>query len=109
MSARDYGSTYMAVPTIDSSGRFADSEEDEDSFVSSSDSMKSVIFGGIDVILTSFSIITGAAGGQLNWNVTLILGLAAVFANGLSVGCGEFLSSKAHRYAGDFIVLIAID
>ena len=97
MAGRDYGSTYAALPAIDASGRFADSEEEDDSLVPSSDSIKSVIFGGIDGVLTSFSIISGAAGGQLSWNATLVLGLAAVFANGLSVGCGEFLSSKAHR------------
>jgi hypothetical protein len=95
-SSRDYGATSAYAP-IDASGRFQDNDDDDDAQGSSSDSIKSVIFGGIDGILTSFSIISGAAGGQLNWNVTLVLGLAAIFANGLNVGCGEFLSSKAHR------------
>jgi DNA damage-binding protein 1 len=98
MSSNGYGSQYGSLPTIDVSGRFADSEEEEEPQSTASDSFKSIIFGGIDGMLTTFIIICGAAGGQMNWNLTLILGLAAVFANGLNVGCGEFLSSKAHRY-----------
>ena len=93
-----YGATLNngTYAPIDVSGRFADNDEEED-VTSSSDSIKSVIFGGIDGILTSFGIISGAAGGNVNWNVTLILGFSAIFANGLACGCGEFLSSKAHR------------
>jgi len=54
-----------------------------------------VIFGGLDGILTSFAIVAGAAGGNLSPQVVLILGFSNIFADALSMGCGEFLSSKA--------------
>jgi VIT1/CCC1 family predicted Fe2+/Mn2+ transporter len=57
--------------------------------------LKPIIFGGLDGILTSFAIVAGAAGGKLSPNVVLILGFSNIFADALSMGVGEFLSSKA--------------
>merc|ERR1712137_1009491 len=59
--------------------------------------MKAVIFGGLDGILTSFAIVAGAAGGNLTSSVVLILGFSNIFADALSMGVGEFLSSKANN------------
>lgn len=57
--------------------------------------LKPIIFGGLDGILTSFAIVAGAAGGHLSPSVVLILGFSNIFADALSMGVGEFLSSKA--------------
>lgn len=57
--------------------------------------LKPLIFGGLDGILTSFAIVAGAAGGALSPKVVLILGFSNIFADALSMGVGEFLSSKA--------------
>ena len=59
--------------------------------------MKPMIFGGLDGILTSFAIVAGAAGGNLSIGVVLILGFSNIFADALSMGVGEFLSSKAEN------------
>jgi len=59
--------------------------------------LKSMIFGGLDGILTSFAIVAGAAGGGLSSKVVLILGFSNIFADALSMGVGEFLSSKAEN------------
>lgn len=59
--------------------------------------LKPMIFGGLDGILTSFAIVAGAAGGNLSTNVVLILGFSNIFADALSMGVGEFLSSKAEN------------
>mmetsp|Transcript_23624 Transcript_23624/g.43636 ORF Transcript_23624/g.43636 Transcript_23624/m.43636 type:complete len:228 (-) Transcript_23624:77-760(-) len=56
-----------------------------------------MIFGGLDGILTSFAIVAGAAGGSLSTPVVLILGFSNIFADALSMGVGEFLSSKAEN------------
>ncbi|KAI2492649.1 VIT family [Fragilaria crotonensis] len=56
-----------------------------------------MIFGGLDGILTSFAIVAGAAGGNLSSGVVLILGFSNIFADALSMGVGEFLSSKAEN------------
>lgn len=59
--------------------------------------LKPVIFGGLDGILTSFAIVAGAAGGRLPPSTVLILGFSNIFADALSMGVGEFLSSKAEN------------
>lgn len=56
-----------------------------------------MIFGGLDGILTSFAIVAGAAGGKLSTQVVLILGFSNIFADAVSMGVGEFLSSKAEN------------
>jgi vacuolar iron transporter family protein len=55
------------------------------------------VFGGLDGILTSFAIVAGAAGGGMTPQVVLVLGFSNIFADALSMGVGEFLSSKAHN------------
>lgn len=57
--------------------------------------LKPMIFGGLDGILTSFAIVSGAAGGNLGVSVILVLGFSNIFADALAMGVGEFLSSKA--------------
>jgi len=59
--------------------------------------LKPIIFGGLDGILTAFAIFAGATGGSLSPNVVLILGFSNIFADALSMGVGEFLSSKAEN------------
>lgn len=59
--------------------------------------LKPLIFGGLDGILTAFAIVAGAAGGSLSPNTILILGFSNIFADALSMGVGEFLSSKAEN------------
>ena len=59
--------------------------------------LKPIIFGGLDGILTSFAICAGAAGGHLSVETVLILGVSNIFADALSMGVGEFLSSKANN------------
>ena len=50
---------------------------------------------GLDGIMTSFATVTGVAGGGLSHIVILILGIAHLFADGLSMGMGDVLSTKA--------------
>ncbi len=59
--------------------------------------LKPLIFGGLDGILTAFAIVAGSAGGALDPSVVLILGFSNIFADALSMGVGEFLSSKAEN------------
>jgi len=61
------------------------------------DYVKSMIFGGLDGILTSFAIVAGAAGGGLPVQVVMVLGFSNIFADAFSMGMGEYLSSKAHN------------
>ena len=56
-----------------------------------------VVYGGLDGIVTTFAIVSGVAGAALGAGVVLILGLANLLADGLSMATGAYLSSKSER------------
>ncbi|RHY29066.1 hypothetical protein DYB32_005472, partial [Aphanomyces invadans] len=57
--------------------------------------IKSAVYGGLDGIITTFATVTSVAGSGLPHSVILILGLAHLVADGLSMGMGDVLSSQA--------------
>ena len=63
--------------------------------------LKSIIFGGLDGILTAFAVVSGAAGGGLSPSVTVLLGISSIVADAVAMGLGDYLSNKAHR---DFVI-----
>ncbi|GAB5361385.1 hypothetical protein AAMO2058_000709000 [Amorphochlora amoebiformis] len=64
-----------------------------------SDYMKSIVYGGLDGIITTFAVVSGAAGGGFGIDVILVLGFANMFADALSMGMGDALSTKAANAA----------
>eukprot|EP00486_Rosalina_sp_Unknown_P012610 CAMPEP_0201591922 /NCGR_PEP_ID=MMETSP0190_2-20130828/189958_1 /ASSEMBLY_ACC=CAM_ASM_000263 /TAXON_ID=37353 /ORGANISM="Rosalina sp." /LENGTH=275 /DNA_ID=CAMNT_0048050461 /DNA_START=32 /DNA_END=859 /DNA_ORIENTATION=+ len=56
------------------------------------DYVKSIIYGGLDGIITTFAIVAGIAGADLTTDVILVLGFANLIADGLSMGIGDYLS-----------------
>jgi len=66
---------------------------------------KEVIYGGIDGIITTFAVVAGFSGAalsnetttQLSFMVVLLFGLANLFADGVSMGLGNFLSVKSDQ------------
>ncbi|MBN1834929.1 MAG: VIT1/CCC1 transporter family protein [Spirochaetales bacterium] len=59
--------------------------------------VKSLIYGGLDGIITTFAVVAGVAGASLSVAVVLILGLANLIADGLSMAIGDYLSTKAEN------------
>lgn len=59
------------------------------------DHIKSAVYGGLDGIITTFATVTSVAGSGLPHSVILIIGLAHLVADGLSMGLGDMLSSQA--------------
>lgn len=57
--------------------------------------IKSIVYGGLDGIITTFAVVAAVAGGSVATSVVLILGFANIFADGFSMGFGDFLSTKA--------------
>ena len=55
------------------------------------------VYGGIDGIITTFAVISGALGASLNPAVILILGFANLFADGFSMAVSNYLSTKSER------------
>lgn len=59
--------------------------------------IKSIVYGGLDGIITTFAVVSGVIGANLNPSIILILGFANLIADGISMGVGDYLSSKAEQ------------
>lgn len=64
-----------------------------------SEHLKSVVYGGLDGIVTTFAVVSGAAGGGFDVRVVLALGFSTMFADALSMGVGDALSTMASNEA----------
>ena len=60
-----------------------------------SDFIKSIIYGGLDGIITTFSVICSAYASSLTPHIILVMGVANVLADGISMGHGDYFSEKA--------------
>ena len=56
-----------------------------------------VVYGANDGIITTFAIVAGVTGAGLAPYVVLVMGLANVLADGLSMGLGNYLSIRSKR------------
>lgn len=59
--------------------------------------LREFVYGGMDGAVTTFAVVTGAAGANLGVRVILILGFANVFADGFSMAVGSYLSEKSSQ------------
>lgn len=59
--------------------------------------LREFVYGGMDGAVTTFAVVTGAAGANLSSKVILILGFANVFADGFSMAVGSYLSEKSDQ------------
>ena len=57
--------------------------------------LKSIVYGGLDGIITTFAVVAGVKGATLSLAIVLILGIANLLADGMSMGIGDYLSSKS--------------
>jgi VIT1/CCC1 family predicted Fe2+/Mn2+ transporter len=57
--------------------------------------IKSIVYGGLDGIITTFAVVAGVAGAALPVGVILILGFANLIADGLAMAFGDYLSTQA--------------
>jgi DNA damage-binding protein 1 len=61
------------------------------------DSLKSVVYGGLDGIITTFAVVAGSMGGNLGVGVVIVLGFSNLIPNALSMGLGDAMSTKAEN------------
>src|SRR3989338_6449578 len=59
--------------------------------------IKSVVYGGLDGIITTFAVVAGVTGATLSSGIVLILGFANLIADGISMAIGDYLSTKAEN------------
>ena len=57
----------------------------------------SMVYGGLDGIITTFAVVSGVAGAELGAHIILILGIGNLLADGFSMGTGDYLSTKSER------------
>lgn len=61
------------------------------------------VYGGLDGIITTFAVVSGVVGANLDARIILVLGLANLLADGFSMATGSYLSTKSQGayYAGE--------
>lgn len=57
--------------------------------------LRAVVYGANDGIVTTFAVVAGVAGAQLGDSVIIILGIANMVADGLSMALGDYLGSRS--------------
>ena len=55
------------------------------------------VYGGIDGAITTFAVVAGAVGANLDISVIIILGFANLIADGFSMSVGNYFATKADR------------
>ena len=64
------------------------------------DYAKSIVYGGMDGIVTTFAVVAGAVGGNLGLNRFLILGFSNLLADGFSMAVGDYFKLYDRRICG---------
>ena len=59
--------------------------------------IQDVVYGGNDGIVTTFAVVAGTMGADLPRYIVIILGLANLLADGISMATGAYLSLKSER------------
>lgn len=59
------------------------------------------VYGGIDGCVTTFAVVSGAVGANLDSSIIIILGFANLLADGFSMSVGAYLSAKSERDSYD--------
>jgi vacuolar iron transporter family protein len=59
--------------------------------------LQDFIYGGVDGAVTTFAVVAGVAGANLDETVVIILGGANLLADGFSMGVSNFLGTRAAR------------
>ena len=61
--------------------------------------IRDVVYGANDGLITTFAVVAGVTGGGLSARAMLIVGLANLLADGLSMGVGNYLSIRSDEGA----------
>jgi vacuolar iron transporter family protein len=61
--------------------------------------IRDLIYGANDGLITTFAVVAGVSGGALSSRSVIIIGVANLVADGLSMGVGNYLSIRSHESA----------
>jgi VIT1/CCC1 family predicted Fe2+/Mn2+ transporter len=59
--------------------------------------IRDLVYGANDGIITTFAVVSGAAGGALSSAAILIIGVANLAADGMSMGVGNLQAIRSHE------------
>lgn len=59
--------------------------------------LKAAVYGANDGIVTTFAVMAGVVGANLSPAIVIILGFANLFADGISMGLGDYLGERSER------------
>lgn len=62
-----------------------------------SEFIKSMVFGGLDGIITTFAVVAAVSGADLPGNVVILMGIANLVSDGISMGLGDYFSEKSEK------------
>jgi VIT1/CCC1 family predicted Fe2+/Mn2+ transporter len=57
--------------------------------------IRDLVYGAIDGVITTFAVVAGVTGGTLSPVTVLVLGIANLLADGLSMGVGNYLGIRS--------------
>ena len=59
--------------------------------------IRDLVYGATDGVITTFAIVAGVTGGTLTARTVLVLGVANLLADGLSMGVGNYLAIRSEE------------
>ena len=59
--------------------------------------LRDFVFGAVDGTVTTFAVVSGAAGAGLPAGVVIVLGMANLLGDGFSMAVGNFLGTRADQ------------
>ncbi|WMJ72980.1 VIT1/CCC1 transporter family protein [Cytophagaceae bacterium ABcell3] len=66
-------------------------------FLLKKDYIAEFVYGGIDGAITTFAVVAGATGAEMELGIVIVLGVANLLADGFSMSVGNFFSTRAAR------------
>jgi vacuolar iron transporter family protein len=61
--------------------------------------IRDIVYGANDGIITTFAVVAGATGGALTARAVIIVGIANLIADGISMGVGNYLAIRSNESA----------
>lgn len=59
--------------------------------------LKSVVYGGMDGIITTFAVVCAAVGADFTLDAVITVGVSSLVADAISMGIGDFISDTAEQ------------
>jgi len=69
----------------------------EEKHIQAGEYLKSAVYGGMDSLINSLSVVVGGVGSNTDSFHILAVGISVVIGDGIGMALGDYLSSKSER------------